>query len=129
MPPGRARLSPWRGVGNGHNAFAVESFLDEVAKDLGKGPIAFRLEIAAGAPRLIVSKDDYILDGHHRWAAKIGLDAASGKLRDDLKMKVSRVNVDIVTLLDEANKFTGGKGAKAATEMSFGDLLYRVHTP
>ena len=33
--PGRARLAPWRGVGNGHNAFAAESFLDEIAKDLG----------------------------------------------------------------------------------------------
>ena len=30
--------SPWRGVGNGHNAFAVESFLDEIAKRPGQGP-------------------------------------------------------------------------------------------
>jgi len=47
-----ARLSPWRGVGNGHNAFAAESFIDEIAKDRGKDPIAFRIELAEGAPRM-----------------------------------------------------------------------------
>jgi isoquinoline 1-oxidoreductase subunit beta len=47
-----ARLSPWRGVGNGHNAFAVESFVDDIARDLGKDPIAFRIEITAGVPRM-----------------------------------------------------------------------------
>src|SRR5215467_3385299 len=50
--PGRARLAPWRGVGNGHNAFAAESFIDEMAKELGKNPIAFRLELSEGQPRM-----------------------------------------------------------------------------
>jgi isoquinoline 1-oxidoreductase beta subunit len=46
------RLAAWRGVGNGHNAFAIESFLDEVAKELGKDPIAYRLELSEGQPRV-----------------------------------------------------------------------------
>src|SRR5262245_1800780 len=50
--PGRTRLAPWRGVGNGHNAFAAECFIDEMAKELGKDPIAFRLELSEGEPRM-----------------------------------------------------------------------------
>jgi isoquinoline 1-oxidoreductase beta subunit len=47
VQPHRARLSTLRGVGVGHNAFAIECFMDELAKGMGKDPIAFRLEIAA----------------------------------------------------------------------------------
>lgn len=60
--------------------------------------------------RLVVSKDNYILDGHHHWAAKLGMDAADGNLRNDAKMRVARVNISITKLLKEADKYTGGKG-------------------
>jgi isoquinoline 1-oxidoreductase beta subunit len=46
------RLAAWRGVGNAHNAFAAESFLDEIAKALDKDPLAFRLELSQGQPRV-----------------------------------------------------------------------------
>jgi isoquinoline 1-oxidoreductase beta subunit len=97
-----ARLSPWRGVGNGHNAFAIESFLDEIARDLGKDPIAFRLEITEGQPRMqhllrvvaemsdwqrkregtalgaaTMVKDDTLAAG----VAEVSLDRKSGKLK------------------------------------------------
>jgi hypothetical protein len=77
------------------------------------GRIAHDLEKSGGEiKRLIVSKDDYILDGHHHWAAKIGVDAANNRLTDDMKVKVSRVNISITKLLKEAEEFTGGKGKK-----------------
>ena len=47
-----ARLSTLRGVGVGPNAFAIESFLDELAMEMGKDPVAFRLDICEGNPRL-----------------------------------------------------------------------------
>jgi isoquinoline 1-oxidoreductase beta subunit len=100
--PGRARLAPWRGVGNGHNAFAVESFLDEIAKELGKDPVAFRLEISEGVPRMqhllrtvsemsdwkrkrdgsalgvaTMVKDDTLAAG----VAEVSVDRASGKVK------------------------------------------------
>jgi len=71
--------------------------------------------------RIIISKDDYILDGHHKWAAAIGIDAQNNRLRDDKEMKVYRVNIKIVKLLEEAQKFTGGKGAKPVDERSISE--------
>ncbi|HEY2227958.1 MAG TPA: molybdopterin cofactor-binding domain-containing protein [Xanthobacteraceae bacterium] len=52
VQPFRARLSTLRGVGVGHNAFAIESFIDELAKEMGKDPLAYRLEISQGQARV-----------------------------------------------------------------------------
>lgn len=57
------------------------------------------------AKRLIVSKDNYILDGHHHWAGVVGVDAAHHL--GDLKMRVARVNIGITDLLQKAEKFSG----------------------
>jgi hypothetical protein len=64
--------------------------------------------------RLVISKDNYILDGHHHWAAKVGLDARDGNLTNDTKMRVARVDIKITKLLELADKFTEGKGKVAA---------------
>jgi isoquinoline 1-oxidoreductase beta subunit len=43
----------WRGVGPNNNVFAIESFIDELAKKAGKDPIGFRLAmLAKKTPRL-----------------------------------------------------------------------------
>ena len=97
-----ARLSPWRGVGNGHNAFAIESFVDELAANFGKDPLAYRLELTEGVPRMqhllrlvanmsdwtrkrngtalgvgTMVKDNTLAAG----VAEIALDRASGKIK------------------------------------------------
>jgi isoquinoline 1-oxidoreductase beta subunit len=41
----------WRSVGSTHTAYAVESFLDEVAEAAGKDPVEFRLGLLANHPR------------------------------------------------------------------------------
>lgn len=57
--------------------------------------------------RLVVSRDNYILDGHHHWAAKIGQDAKNNKLFNNKKMRVSRVDASITQLLERAKKHSG----------------------
>ena len=59
---------------------------------------------------IFVSNDNYILDGHHRWAAEIGIDATDNVLANDKTMAVWRVNIPITRLLAEAEAFTGGEG-------------------
>ena len=41
----------WRSVGHSHNAFFSESFIDELAHELGHDPVAFRLSMLKDAPR------------------------------------------------------------------------------
>jgi isoquinoline 1-oxidoreductase beta subunit len=47
----------WRGVGPNNNVFAIECFMDELARKAGKDPIAFRRDMLAGTPRLRAALD------------------------------------------------------------------------
>jgi isoquinoline 1-oxidoreductase beta subunit len=45
----------WRGVGPNNNVFAIESFIDELAKKAGKDPVAFRRGMLGKSPRLLAA--------------------------------------------------------------------------
>jgi isoquinoline 1-oxidoreductase beta subunit len=42
----------WRGVGPNNNVFAIESFIDELARKVNKDPVAFRRDLLGKTPRL-----------------------------------------------------------------------------
>jgi isoquinoline 1-oxidoreductase subunit beta len=50
-PPG-VPTGFWRGVGPNNNVFAIESFVDELAKKAGQDPVAFRRAMLDKTPRL-----------------------------------------------------------------------------
>jgi GNAT superfamily N-acetyltransferase len=77
--------------------------------------------------RIIVSKDNYILDGHHRWAALVGIDARDNKL-GDTKMKISRVNASITELLKETEAFGAQTGASVEAGTPGGSTETKVET-
>jgi isoquinoline 1-oxidoreductase beta subunit len=90
-----ARLAAWRGVGNGHNAFAAECFLDEIAMELSKDPIAFRLELAEGQPRMqtLVRIVAEMSDWQRKRDGR-GLGVATMVKDDTLAAGVAEVSVD-----------------------------------
>lgn len=59
--------------------------------------------------RIMVSDEGYVLDGHHRWATAVGRDAQDGRL-GDIRMPIERVQMDIISLIREANQFTAAFG-------------------
>jgi isoquinoline 1-oxidoreductase beta subunit len=47
----------WRGVGPNNNVFAIECFMDELARKVGKDPIVFRRDMLGKNPRLLAALD------------------------------------------------------------------------
>jgi isoquinoline 1-oxidoreductase beta subunit len=45
----------WRGVGPNNNVFAIESFIDQLAKKAGKDPVEFRRGMLEKSPRLLAA--------------------------------------------------------------------------
>lgn len=44
-------ISYWRSVGHSHNGFATETFMDELAHELGEDPLVFRRRLLTSEPR------------------------------------------------------------------------------
>jgi isoquinoline 1-oxidoreductase beta subunit len=96
------RVQPFRGIGAGHNKFAQESFLDEIAAARNMDPLALRLELTRDEPRAmqvlktVAEMSDWkrkrpgralglaFADYHGTLSAgvaEISLDRASGKIK------------------------------------------------
>lgn len=60
---------------------------------------------------IFMSNDNYVVDGHHRWAATVGRDAADNNL-GDLTMNVHRIDAPITEVLHIANKWSKEFGIK-----------------
>jgi hypothetical protein len=58
---------------------------------------------------IFTTTDGYVVDGHHRWASVVGLDAQEGDI-DDLDMPVREIDMDIMDVLQEANDFAISMG-------------------
>jgi hypothetical protein len=64
---------------------------------------------------IFVSRDGYVVDGHHRWAATVGRDARDGRLGNDQRMNVIELDAPISQILKEANAWTDSFGIKRKT--------------
>ncbi len=64
--------------------------------------------------RLFVSRDNYVVDGHHRWAATIGADLRDG-VDDKTTIPVNQIDMGILDILIESNKFAAEWGIPQAS--------------
>lgn len=57
ITPRRARVAAWRGIGAGHNEFASECFIDDLAAATNTSPLEFRRRHLAHNPRALAVLD------------------------------------------------------------------------
>jgi isoquinoline 1-oxidoreductase beta subunit len=93
----------WRSVGASHTVFAIDSFVDEVAHELGADPVAMRRELLKGQPRELAVLNRVVeMSG---WPGKGGTSAMGVSIshkRDDcltaqiveVSVKQGRLNVE-----------------------------------
>jgi 2'-5' RNA ligase len=70
-----------------------------------------RGDFSADDAQLFISKDNYIVDGHHRWAGSVAQLYDGNEVPE---MSVARVDMDILELLAEANRFAKDQGIPQA---------------
>ncbi|KZM47700.1 molybdopterin cofactor-binding domain-containing protein [Labrenzia sp. OB1] len=100
----------WRSVGHTHTAYVMETMIDRLAKEAGKDPVAYRLEMIRDDPRkanvlkLAAEKagwDHPLADGRYRGVAvhksfgSYVAEVAEISFRDDGTVKVEKVTAAV----------------------------------
>lgn len=100
----------WRSVGHTHTAYVMETMVDRLAKEAGKDPVAYRLEMIkddprkAGVLKLAAEKagwDTPLPEGRHRGVAvhksfgSYVAEVAEISFRDDGTVKVEKVTAAV----------------------------------
>lgn len=69
-------------------------------------------KFSRAAEPMFVSSDNFVLDGHHRWAAAVGLDYDEDAKGGGVNMDVIKVDLPITALLPLANEWFDQTGAQ-----------------
>lgn len=85
--------------------FVAKALKMTADSDGKKEKINWLLKADEKSPLVIVSSDDYILDGHHRWLGAYLVDP-------EAKMRCVKIDMKCKDLLELTNKFTGAIGNK-----------------
>jgi hypothetical protein len=70
--------------------------------------------VKAMSEPIMVTRDGYVIDGHHRWGANMLVDAVDGKLDNDAPMNVRKVDMDIGAMIPYANHWAQKVGIAPA---------------
>ena len=75
--------------------------------------------------KIWVSRDGYVIDGHHTWAAAIGRDAEDGNLNNDTEMEVVVVDMPMSKVYHVAVEWTRKYGlpAQGVKKLDYGMVL------
>jgi len=106
ITPRRSRLASWRGIGHGHNRFASECFIDELATAAKIDPVIFRHRLLDGHPRARALLDKVVALSKFGAAPEgraHGL--ALGPLRSSLAAGVAEVSLDRATGAIRVHRF------------------------
>ena len=70
--------------------------------------------VKAMSEPIMVTKDGYVIDGHHRWGANMLVDAVDGRLGSDTPMNVRKVDMEIGAMIPMANAWAHQVGIASA---------------
>jgi isoquinoline 1-oxidoreductase subunit beta len=89
------RLAAWRAIGAGYTIFAIEAFIDDLARDLGKDAIALRMELLSGNARAQnVIREVMAMSNYKKKRKGTALGLSFGEVVGTFTAAVAEVSVD-----------------------------------